>query len=361
MSLGEHTVEIKVKNTQLVPKYLFLNVKRLTHVTIPSCVTKIEECAFEGCSNLAELTIPPNVTTISSGAFNKCTSLTELIIPNTVTSCTCSFASCSNLVSLNLPDSMTRLNGQCFSQCTKLKRINSNVDGVYNIPNVSSLGLSAFNSCKEAVDITISNNATFTDGHVFAGCSKLKRINSNIDGVYNIPSIITILYENTFGGCTQLEAIYMSDNITKIEGSCFSQCTKLKRINSNVDGVYNIPSATTYIGNMCFRSTLVENVSIPNGLITLGYSAFSGCSHLTDIILPEGVTTININTFDSCSSMTIAELPSTITSIGKDAFNRCSNMSSLILKAITPPTLGSNVFAGNNCIIYVPASSVSTY
>jgi len=44
------------------------------------------------------------------------------------------------------------------------------------------------------------------------------------------------------------------------------------------------------------------------------------------------------------------------------AFNWCDNLTSITVNAITPPTLGTNVFNNTNeCLIYVPAASVETY
>ena len=64
-------------------------------VTIPASVTysgntysvtKIGDCAFEGCSGLTTVSIGHSVTSIGYAAFSGCSSLTAIEIPNSVTS-----------------------------------------------------------------------------------------------------------------------------------------------------------------------------------------------------------------------------------------------------------------------------------
>ena len=57
---------------------------------------------------------------------------------------------------------------------------------------------------------------------------------------------------------------------------------------------------------------------------------------------------------------------SCVTQIGTDCFYLCSNLTSVTCKAITPPTLGYDVFkstpiASGNGHIYVPSASVNAY
>ena len=44
-------------------------------ITIPDGVTRIEDYAFEGCSNLKSITIPSSVRSIGFGAFDGCSNL----------------------------------------------------------------------------------------------------------------------------------------------------------------------------------------------------------------------------------------------------------------------------------------------
>ena len=64
----------------------------------------------------------------------------------------------------------------------------------------------------------------------------------------------------------------------------------------------------------------VKKVVIQEGVTSIGNSAFSGCSSLTDITIPESVTNIEDSAFEYCSSLTDITIPGSVTSIGDCAF-----------------------------------------
>lgn len=54
-------------------------------------------------------------------------------------------------------------------------------------------------------------------------------------------------------------------------------------------------------------------------------------------------------------------ISSTVTSIGNMAFAGCSNLNLITVYATTPPVLGSLVFQGSSCPIYVPEECLGVY
>jgi hypothetical protein len=49
----------------------------LTQITIPSSVTSIGDCAFNGCRGLTQVSLPSSVTSIADDAFHGCSGLTQ--------------------------------------------------------------------------------------------------------------------------------------------------------------------------------------------------------------------------------------------------------------------------------------------
>ena len=82
---------------------------------------------------------------------------------------------------------------------------------------------------------------------------------------------------------------------------------------------------------------------------------------LTSAAIKSGVTSIGFRCFYNCKTLTSIEIPDSVTSISNYAFNNCISLSSITVNAATPPTLGTSVFNGSNCPIYVPAQSVDAY
>ena len=85
------------------------------------------------------------------------------------------------------------------------------------------------------------------------------------------------------------------------------------------------------------------NVTIGNGVTTIGGSAFSGCSSLTSVTIPDSVNTIGEWAFSHCSSLTSVVIPDSVTSIGEGAFNNCSKLTSVTIpNSVT--SIGRNAF-----------------
>ena len=55
----------------------------------------------------------------------------------------------------------------------------------------------------------------------------------------------------------------------------------------------------------------------------IGERAFNGCSSLSSVTIPDGVIHIGFCAFGGCSSLTRIIIPYSVTSIGDDAFGGC--------------------------------------
>jgi hypothetical protein len=106
-----------------------------------------------------------------------------------------------------------------------------------------------------------------------------------------------------------------------------------------------------------------KNTVIPEGVTTIGASAFGGCSDLTEIHIPSSVTLIDAWAFNSCSGLTEVTIPSSVNFIGNVAFNGCTGLSSITVEATTPPTLDNGAFDNVpvSIPVYVPCGSLEAY
>ncbi len=69
-----------------------------------------------------------------------------------------------------------------------------------------------------------------------------------------------------------------------------------------------------------------NEVVVPNGVISIGASAFEDCQNLKKIVLPESVTSIGNRAFCGCENLEKIVLPESVTSIGDSAFDECDKI-----------------------------------
>ena len=300
----------------------------VTYNSVPYSVTGIGTAAFAFCV-ITSTTIPNTVISIENDAFYMCNVLTSVTIPNSVTSIgNHTFQGCSGLTDITIPNSVTSIGNGAFQDCSKLTSI--------TIPNsVTSLGNSAFQNCSTLTSITIPNSVTSIGNYTFQGCSGLTSI--------TIPSGVKSIGKFAFFGCTGLTSVIIGNSVTSIGNYAFSHCESLASIVvANGNPVYDshnncnaiIETATNTLIAGCMTTI------IPNGVTSIGWCAFFGCTGLTTITIPGGVTSIEVGAFSDCTGLT-----------------------SITCEAINPPTCGEGAFSGvdKSIPLYVPAVSINAY
>lgn len=119
-----------------------------------------------------------------------------------------------------------------------------------------------YNRCVSS--ITISNSVTeFGDGAIDA-CTNLKRVNSNVDGVCNIPNNVVTIRDMNFNSCFSFTDLNIGTGVKSIGWTCFSSC-------SNLRNVYIASTEVTNIGNDAFGycynlKSVTINTPVPPGI-----------------------------------------------------------------------------------------------
>ena len=127
--------------------------------------------------------------------------------------------------------------------------------------------------------------------------------------------VVAVFFHRNLTACTTYEP---AENFeVQLEGGN-ATITKYKGISKVVTIPPKIDGHTiTEIGWTAFDGcTGLTEVTIPNGVTKIGDHAFSRCTDLTEVTIPNSVTEIGINAFLGCTGLTKITIPNGVTEIG---------------------------------------------
>ena len=274
--------------------YAFYNVSTVTHLTVPATVTSISEAAFRGCNALTDVTLPfvgssasTNTTSASyANAFGYIFGYTTsssaegtikqlyyssnyyyYYIPTTIRNVTINsattipayaFSELTFIESVTIPETTVAIGDYAFNNCHALKHLNSTTENAINIPDsTTKIGKYAFYKCLEYTKLTLGDQTTIVDQYAFNGNASLTTIE--------------------FGS-----------SLEKIESYAFAGCGSLTKIGSTTANTMVLPDGLLTIGSSAFSNsaTAVTTVVVPETVTFIGQSAFYNCNSITDITLP---------------------------------------------------------------------------
>ena len=390
-----------------IASYAFSGRTEITGIIIPNSITIIGSSAFNGCTGLMSIVIPASVTSIGSSAFNGCTGLTELNY--NATACadfgfnnqvfnnagqndngiTVTIGTSVTSIPAHIFHSVTKVVNIAFEKGSECKNIGSyafyNCSRITNVTipdSVTNIGSYAFYNCSGLTSITIPDSVTSVGTYAFSGCTGLTEIN------YNAMSCADFDSYGVFGGAgqnsdgvtvnigsnvTRIPAYLFSGSVNKIVNVVFEKNSKCEGIGSNafsscigLRGVYiadiadwseiefsNGDSNPLYHAKKLYlKGMLLTELTIPDGVTSIGNYAFYGCESLTNVKMPDTTTNIGNAAFFKCSNLTDVTIPSNIVNIGDNAFASCQKLTRIYYNATECQDLNnnSNVFSssGNN-------------
>jgi hypothetical protein len=234
------------------------------------------------------------VISIEDYALAYCDSLRSVSIPSSVTSLGSSvFYWDTALESLEILADISEIPSSLCEGCSKLQELKfpDSVRSVYN---------SAFRFCNSLKDFTLFEGIDSFGEYCFSGCGFEEADLSNW----------TVIPSHMFTECSSLKNVTFSPNLKEIQESAFEDCG-------------------------------LQSLSLPNGIETLGYSCFWGCSDLEEVDI-SNLATIPPGIFGNCSALKNVTLSPELTEIPSSAFRGTA------IRTITLPnslrTIGYDAF-----------------
>ena len=194
--------------------------------------------------------------------------------------------------------------------------------------NVVEIAEEAFYRCAGLTEVKIPNSVTSIVGSAFASTGLT---------TITIPGGVTTIGTFVFDQCNKLKRIEVaaeSTTFTSVDGVLFSaDKSTLVYCPNGRSGTYAVPDGVTTIGATAFaHCALLEGVSLPAGVTRIEASAFQDCNHLKAFTLPQGVEEIGDYAFGMCQKLTEILIPHSVTELGVRAFAGCMGLSKVFLE-----------------------------
>ena len=364
------------KSVTSIGNEAFKGCSSLTSITIPESVTSIGGSAFDGCagelyvscnipsysfnkSRFSKAIIGSSVTSIGNFAFANCASLKEVVFEDGSETLSLGF----NKYSSKYYDPSEGLFYDCPLEYVYLGRNLS-----YN--STDEYGYSPFYHKDRSPVISLGNGITTIPSYLFKN-------NESLPAIIVIPENVTSIARYAFSGCTNLRVVVIPENVTSIENWAFSGCSNIKVVVCNADVSINDYTGLSYVdrilkgeyidgcifngqkGAYVLAAYVGENEELvlpktyKGQKYSIGDYAFNYCPNLTSVTIPDGVTSIGYAAFSGTSLISV-EIPSSVQSIARGVF--CEyEMDDALLEAAPLRTVVSRSHVPARMIDGVPA------
>ena len=134
-----------------------------------------------------------------------------------------------------------------------------------------------------------------------------------------------------------IEQIVLPDGLISIGSSSFNYYPNLKEI--------DIPNSVLRIGrNAFFRCENLVHLKLSNNLVTIEEDAFSNCKSLENIIIPDSVELMEEGVFSGCVALEEVVLPKGISRIEDAMFWGCSSLKKVVFYPNSVSKIGAGAF-----------------
>lgn len=401
---------ISIINDHVFGNSIFNNI---CNIYLPNSITTLKTGALRGIG-VEELRIPDNLQTVDSYAISsnslkrftgkhtsidgRCVIIEDGFMPdygNTLTpihNYMAAFAP-SGVSDYTLPSQVEILGWYVFAWNTELRKISFN-EGLKQIMG------DCFVDVQLDCDINLPSTLEDLDPYAFRACTGIKGFYGNekfhtpdhlcltfeqtafwneqekngkwisrfigVDETdYVIPEGIVGIENYAFQGMENLLSVTLPSSLTEIGAYAFYECPNLE----NLHGECVSEDHKGIILGKQFRKLVVTKgitkYTVPDGIESIGYNAFSESKDLEEIVIPDSVKELGGYDFAWCHNLKKVVLSSNLKRVNLyNPFLGSNNIEEIYFRSYMPPSYSDTQFYESDCshlTVYVPEETLEIY
>jgi hypothetical protein len=130
---------------------------------------------------------------------------------------------------------------------------------------------------------------------------------------------------HAFSDCSALQSVVIPGSVTEVGYSAFLRCLKLQV--ASYDNAYYLGNEQNpYLILLRARDQQIQSLRIAPQTKIIYDEAMYSCRKLAEVRIPEGVITIGKSAFGECNSLETVSIPDSVTKIGDRAFSHCYSL-----------------------------------
>lgn len=407
-----------------IPQYAFSGMHRLEQIRLPRTITHLPYGVLFGCTALLEIDIPESVMFLDGNNFAYCYELKEVAIRGTIAKFpSCAFADCEKIERVEISNIYKWMETRFVEPASNPLHagadlyVNGKLLTELEIPyGAKTISQFAFYGCESLTEVTlVGGNLSTMQRNAFTNCKNLERVNVadpeafcriNFEVGSNplengaelwhngqkvttliLPEAVTSISPFAFMGCTSLERVVLTGNLSTVGAFAFAECPNLTSLyvganvrtfyrcafidckqlsrielddlaswcEINFDGPYSNPLEESH-GDLFYRGELVTDLVIPDGVGRIRNQTFAYCHSLKSVTVPESVHTIESHAFEGCPQLARVIIKDGVQTIGDHVFASCPQLKALVIPASVQAITGQ-AWGYENSVLYAGTSA----
>lgn len=339
---------------EVVNSWAFGYCTALKKVLIPASVKEIAPSAFDGCLLLEEIIVSKDNKYFSSKngvLFDK--SKKKLIL----------FPRGSKRKTYTVPASVEEICDNSFNRCFNLEKVNIS-------ESVLSIGYKAFAYCTRLKSVFLSKSIKRIGYCAFASATSVKQFVVDEENKA-FKSIQGVLFDITGQKLIQFplgkrsESFFVDCSIRQIEERAFSD-SNLSSIIVDDDNLFFRDFEGCLFNKdlsqlICYPTQKKNSLfTVPDGVLTIGNSAFKNNKYLSTVVLPQTLEYIDRHAFEYCDSLKMVSCGAcNLKELGWACFSDCRDLESVDFSGTNLTTIQGHAFFNCKKLKFIKSNKIN--